>query len=75
MNVNTQIDFRNEFCSNCGVKLSDNNIKGRCFECNSVVCNSCGSFDRGRLICVDCKRRIDDQLNSIRRRRDIGSLQ
>ena len=75
MKINTPLDFRKDFCSNCGVKLYENNSIGKCSECNNVVCNSCGKFDKGRLICIECKRHIEDQLNLIKHRRDIGSLQ
>lgn len=45
-----------KFCNICGKKLTAKNIKGRCINCEEVICNSCGTINRGKVICIDCKK-------------------
>ena len=43
-----------DFCSICGRALTSKNVKGRCVECNEVVCNNCGKVQEGKIVCLDC---------------------
>ncbi|MBL7147301.1 MAG: hypothetical protein ISS82_00565 [Nanoarchaeota archaeon] len=42
------------FCGVCGRHLTKTNIKGKCVECEDVVCKSCGTMKQGKVMCKDC---------------------
>jgi len=48
-------DIRKEFCNVCGRPVTPKNIKGKCVECEEIICNSCGTIYNGKVTCVECK--------------------
>tara|TARA_Y100000310_G_scaffold344886_1_gene460256 strand:+ start:862 stop:1299 length:438 start_codon:yes stop_codon:yes gene_type:complete len=51
---------QNRFCKVCGRKLIPKNIKGKCIECDEVICNVCANIYHGKVTCVDCKQNLED---------------
>lgn len=47
-------DIRKSFCNVCGRKITAKNIKGRCIECDNVVCNKCGKTKNNKIVCSNC---------------------
>jgi|SRR3989344_7321534 len=54
-----------EFCNVCGKKLTNKNTKGKCVECEEIICNKCGKIKKGRVICSDCEEGGTEENDSI----------
>ena len=38
----------------CGRHLTQTNTKGKCIECDDVICKFCGKIKQGRIVCDEC---------------------
>jgi hypothetical protein len=63
-----------EFCGVCGRKLKEKNVKGKCFECENIICNLCGKIHNGKVVCSDCLERRKKKMQGDSRKLNVFSI-